>query len=132
MSNNNERTVFGRLRDKLFGNRADKREWRAYRKRVEALPREYRIVMRRIQKFLWTCGGAVDDQSWRVLYDICELFEDSAAAGRDVLQVTGDDVAHFATEMLAATGPKTWIDLKADKMNATIHKALGRKSNNGK
>jgi DNA-binding ferritin-like protein (Dps family) len=81
--------------------------------------------MRKIQKFLWTAGGAVDEQSFRVLYDICEVLEESAAAGRPALETTGDDVAAFALNMLAATQGKTWHGLKADQLNAEVRRLLG-------
>ncbi|MDR0417288.1 MAG: DUF1048 domain-containing protein [Propionibacteriaceae bacterium] len=128
MSESQNPTMLGKLRDKLIGTREGKREWREHRRRVKALPPDYEIVMEKIQKFLWTCSGAVDDQCWLVLYDICDLFEESAAAGRGVLEVTGDDVARFSLDMLAATQARTWMGQKADQLNADIHRLLGRKA----
>ncbi|MDR2380318.1 MAG: DUF1048 domain-containing protein [Bifidobacteriaceae bacterium] len=125
MSDKQKRGPVGRLLDKVVGNRATKREWREYKGRVAVLPPDYRLVMQKIQKFLWTAGGAMDEQSFRVLYDICELLEESAAAGRPVLEVTGEDVAAFSLNMLAATQGKTWHGLKADQLNAEVHRLLG-------
>jgi DNA-binding ferritin-like protein (Dps family) len=119
------RSALGRFRDKVLGNRMAKRQWREHKRRVKALPPDYRIVMDKIQKFLWTCGGAVDDQGWQVLFDISEVFEEAAAQGRPVLEVTGDDVAQFSMDMLAATGPTTWMGQRAEKMNAELRKLLG-------
>jgi DNA-binding ferritin-like protein (Dps family) len=125
MSDKQKRGPLGRLLEWVVGNRAGKREWRDYKARVGALPPNYRLVMQKIQKFLWTAGGAMDEQSFRVLYDICDVLEESAAAGRPVLEVTGEDVAAFSLDMLAATQGKTWHGLKADQFNAEVHRLLG-------
>ncbi|STY35022.1 Uncharacterized protein conserved in bacteria [Listeria fleischmannii subsp. coloradonensis] len=38
--------------------RAEKRAYKAYKKRVNALPVEFRDVMEGIQTYLWTFAGA--------------------------------------------------------------------------
>jgi len=125
MSGDREPSAWGRFVSWVLGNRRDKAEWQQYKARVQVLPDSYRLVMEKVQQFLWTAGGAVDEQSYRVLYDICEVFEEAAAANRPVLDVTGDDVAQFALDMLAATQAKTWRGQKADQLNASVHKLLG-------
>jgi DNA-binding ferritin-like protein (Dps family) len=125
MTDKPRRTPWRRFTDLVVGAREDKQEWRQYLARVRALPPDYRLVMERIQKFLWTAGGAVDEQPYRVLYDICEVFEEASAASRPVLEVTGDDVAAFSLNMLAAAQAETWAGQKADQQNAEIHRLLG-------
>jgi DNA-binding ferritin-like protein (Dps family) len=124
MSDTRKRKLWARFTDYVAQTRRDKREFRQYKTRAAALPPEYRMVMKKIQSFLWSASGAVDDQSWKVLCDICEVFEEASAAGRPVLEVTGDDVAAFSLNMLAATQAKTWADQKAAQLNAEVHKLL--------
>jgi DNA-binding ferritin-like protein (Dps family) len=79
--------------------------------------------MKLIEKFLW--NFAADSQMIPVLYGIRELFEEGAAEGRPVLDVTGEDVAAFAQGVLAESQTATWTGQKADQLNAKIRLALG-------
>jgi DNA-binding ferritin-like protein (Dps family) len=75
----------------------EKKAWFALQARVKALPKDYIIVYKEMQKYLFKIGGADFE-------GLIELFEESAAAGRDVLEVTGRDVAAFCDD-LAKSGP---------------------------
>ncbi|MCL2783188.1 MAG: DUF1048 domain-containing protein [Propionibacteriaceae bacterium] len=108
------------LMQRVFG---DKRQWRAYVKRCQALPNDYRIVIVQIQKFMWTV--AMDAQVVVVLYDILDLFEEGVADGRPVLDVTGDDVADFALSVLQAVQAETWTSKQARQLNNSVHEQLG-------
>jgi len=110
------------LAQRLFG---DKRAWRAYVKRCEALPGDYRTVIGLIQKFMWNI--AMDAQVMSVLYAILDLFEEGSADGRAVLEVTGDDVAEFALGVLQAVQAETWTTKQARKLNDTVRRELAHK-----
>lgn len=71
-----------------------KREWRAHMARVKALPPDYQIVYKEIQKYLFR-AGPVDLADRRLLPGIVDFFEEGAAAGRGVLELVGNDVAAF-------------------------------------
>ena len=58
-----------------------------------------------------------------VLADLVDLFEQGAAAGRDVLDVTGEDMAAFCDDLL--TGAKTYQSTKQDALNRAIMGKLG-------
>jgi DNA-binding ferritin-like protein (Dps family) len=75
-----------------------KREWRAHMARVKALPPGYRIVYQEIQKYYFKVAPADP----HVLGDLIDFFEQSAADGKDVRELVGDDVAAFADELIAA------------------------------
>lgn len=78
----------------------EKRAWRAYRARVRALPQDYQVVFREMEKYLFklSCArGVVYDT---VLPGVLALFEENAAAGKGVLRVTGRDVAGFCDALL--------------------------------
>ncbi|MDR1790286.1 MAG: DUF1048 domain-containing protein [Propionibacteriaceae bacterium] len=119
-----ERNLFSRALDTVLGARADKREWRQYKARVQALPPDYRLVMEKIQKFFWNTSGVTDGHLITVLYDICALFEEESAAGRPVLEVTGDDVAGFVENVVRESQATTWQGQKAKQLNADIHREL--------
>lgn len=78
----------------------DKREWRAHTARVKALPRDYRIVYHELQKYLFKAGAAEQTDPTELLSGIVGLFEEGANSGKNVLDVTGEDVAAFCDELL--------------------------------
>ncbi len=88
----------------------DKKAWKATEARANALPRDYRIVYGEMKSYMWrfTWGDGMDIVA--LLTDVVGLFETSAAQGRTVLDVTGDDVAAFCDERLRGTASfqDTW------------------------
>ena len=54
---------------------------------------------------------------------LIDLFEESAANGRQVLEITGDDVAAFCDELVK--GEKTYFEKLRKKLNNNIAKKLG-------
>lgn len=88
----------------------DKKEWKAMEARANLLPRDYRIVYGEMKSYLWrfTSGDGMDIVA--LLKNVLELFETSAAQGKSVLDVTGDDVAAFCDERLHGTASyqDTW------------------------
>ena len=103
--------------------RRQKRRWRAHVRRVEALPGDYRAVMRLIEKYMW--NFAADDQMVPVLDGVLDLFEEGAASGRPVLEVTGPDVAGFAWNVLSEVQAATWMGQRAARLNAKVRDVLG-------
>ncbi|MCK9861822.1 DUF1048 domain-containing protein [Paenibacillus sp. ATY16] len=84
------------IRDIIEG----KKEWRAHVARIKALPRDYQIVYKEIQKYLFKVGP-VELTDWMgVLSGIIDLFEEGAALGKGVLEVTGSDVAAFCDDLI--------------------------------
>ncbi len=85
-----------RIRDILKG----KKEWRAHMARIKALPRDYRIVYKEIQKYLFKVGFVDLTEGTDLLSGIAGLFEEGAALGKGVLEVTGSDVAAFCDGLI--------------------------------
>jgi DNA-binding ferritin-like protein (Dps family) len=102
--------------------RREKREWREHVRRTKALPPDYRTVMTQIEKFMW--NFAANSEMIAVFDGVLELFEEGAASGRSVLDVTGDDIAGFALNVMAEAQAATWTGKKAEELNAAIHKSL--------
>lgn len=78
----------------------EKRAWRAHMARVKALPEDYQLVYREIQKYIFKAGPVEPNASIDLLAEIAQLFWEGAAAGRTVLEVTGDDVAAFCDALI--------------------------------
>ncbi|PID04507.1 MULTISPECIES: DUF1048 domain-containing protein [unclassified Sporosarcina] len=107
--------------ERIIGSFDDKREWKAMKARVKDLPSEYRNAYKAIEKYLSACGGLTDwkDIS-RIFGSILDLFEEGAAQGRKVTELTGENVADFCDELVKDAN--TWTNKYRTKLNDTIHR----------
>lgn len=77
-----------------------KRAWKAHKARVRELPKDYQIVYKEIEKYLYKIGPVELSSSIDLLSGIIDLFEEGALRGQDVLKVTGKDVGKFCDELI--------------------------------
>lgn len=101
------------IRDIIEGKKA----WWAHTARVKALPEDYQLVYREIQKYLFKVGPVELTEGMGLLSGIVDLFEEGAALGKGVLEVTGRDVAAFCDELIKDS--TTYADLYAEKRNTS-------------
>lgn len=94
-----------RIQDIIEG----KKEWRAHVARVKALPQDYQIVYKEIQKYLFKVGPVELTEGTGLLSGIVDLFEEGAASGKGVLEVTGIDVSAFCDDLIKDS--KTYADI---------------------
>jgi len=99
-----------------------KKDWRAKVARVKALPQDYQIVYKEIQKYLFKVGPVELTEGTGLLSGIVDLFEEGAASGKGVLEVTGNDVAAFCDELIKDS--KTYADIYQESVDQEIHKAM--------
>jgi len=92
-----------------------KRQWRAHVARIKALPPDYQIVYKELQKYLFKVGP-VDLFDGRLLAGIVDFFEEGAAAGQGVLQLIGSDVAAFADDLVKDS--RTYADVLQESLSA--------------
>jgi len=76
---------------------AGKKKWREHMERVNALPQNYQVVYKEIQKYLFKVGGG------SLLSGIVDFFEEGAATGKGVLELIGNDVAAFCDGLLKSS-----------------------------
>jgi len=101
-----------------------KKEYWAQQARINTLPEDYRFVMGKIQQYIWGFASGDGTDMLQVQEGLIELFESSAAEGRFVLDVTGEDVAEFCNALLRDA--KLWTDNYREKLNRDILKKLGK------
>ncbi|WP_379153362.1 DUF1048 domain-containing protein [Paenibacillus sp. sgz5001063] len=99
------------IRDIIEG----KKEWRAHVARVQALPQDYQIVYKEIQKYLFKVGPVELTEGTGLLSGIVDLFEEGAARGKGVLEVTGSDVAAFSDDLIKDS--KTYADIYQESLD---------------
>lgn len=100
----------------------EKREYKNQMKRVEVLPDDYRFVYKKIQANMWQFVSGSGYDMMKVQCDLIDLFEQGAADGKNVLEITGEDVADFVEELLKAARTRT-EDWK-NKLNEDILKHI--------
>ncbi|MEU5397557.1 DUF1048 domain-containing protein [Streptomyces tibetensis] len=76
-----------------------KKQWRAHVARVKALPPDYQIVYKEMQKYLFKVGP-VSLSDGPLLPGIVDFFEEGVAAGKGVLELIGTDVAAFCDDLI--------------------------------
>lgn len=106
--------------EKIIGSLDDKREWREMEARAKTLPSDYRNAYKGIQKYMWTAGGGPTDwkESSRIFVGILDFFEEGAAEGKKVTDLTGEDVAAFCDDLVK--DEQTWKDKYRKKLNDMI------------
>ncbi|MBN9391158.1 MAG: DUF1048 domain-containing protein [Chloroflexi bacterium] len=107
-----------RIQDIIEG----KKEWRAHMARVKALPQDYQIVYKEIQKYLFKVGPVELTGGTSVLSGIVDLFEEGASQGKGVLEVTGSDVAAFCDDLIKDS--KTYAEIYQESVNQEVYKAV--------
>ncbi|MBE5098599.1 DUF1048 domain-containing protein [Priestia aryabhattai] len=102
----------------------DKKEYKMMMARVEDLPEDYQFVFKKIQNYMWNFSSGNGMDMLHMQYELIDLFEAGAAEGRQVLEITGDDVASFADELVA--NAKTYMVKYREDLNQSIKERLGK------
>ncbi|WP_433515685.1 DUF1048 domain-containing protein [Nonomuraea sp. CA-143628] len=97
-----------------------KKQWRAHMARVKALPPDYRIVYKEIQKYLFKVGP-IDLFDGSLLTGIVDFFEEGVAAGKGVLELLGNDVAAFCDDLIKDS--RTYAEIYQESINGESGKA---------
>jgi DNA-binding ferritin-like protein (Dps family) len=101
-----------------------KREYKAQMARVNALPEDYRFVYKKIQGYMWNFAGGDGMDMLKTQVDLIDLFEQGAADGKHILDVTGEDVVAFCDDLLRDT--RLWMDNYRNKLNRDVLDKVGR------
>ncbi|MGC7098201.1 DUF1048 domain-containing protein [Amycolatopsis lurida] len=98
------------IRDLIEG----KRQWRAHLARVKALPPDYQIVYKEMQKYFFKVGP-IDVLDGSLLTEVLDFFEGGAASGKGVLELIGDDVAAFCDDLIKDS--RTYAEVYQESIN---------------
>ncbi|NUR30114.1 MAG: DUF1048 domain-containing protein [Catenulispora sp.] len=96
-----------------------KKQWRAHMARVKALPPDYQIVYKELQKYFFKVGP-VELADGNLLSGIVDFFEEGVADGKGVIELLGDDVAAFADDLIKDS--RTFADVYQESVR---HQATG-------
>jgi DNA-binding ferritin-like protein (Dps family) len=90
-----------------------KKQWRAHLARVKALPPDYQIVYKEMQRYLFKVGP-VDLSDGPLLPGIVDFFEEGVAAGKGVVELIGPDVAAFCDGLVEDS--RTYADIYQESL----------------
>lgn len=107
--------IMNKILTTIIGDFADKKEYRQNEARAKALPKEYAHAYREIKKYIFGTSGIL---SMQPLISLVDIFEEAAANNRPVAEVTGENVAEFADELVK--GEKSWQDTQRAKLNKNL------------
>ena len=77
------------------------------------------------KEYMWNFAAGDGYDMLKIHYELIDLFEAGVADGKQVLEITGNDVASFCDELLE--NAKTYTADWGKKLNESIMKELGGK-----
>lgn len=106
------------------GSLEQKRRWKAYRVRIEALPEPYHTAAKALERYFMYAGGITDGDTLTTMWgDFVELWERAAADGTPVRAIVGDDPVEFAETFAQSYIGKHWIDKERARLTKAIENA---------
>jgi len=108
----------------VTGSLEQKKQYRQYRARIEALPEPYGTVAKALQRYFMYYGGVTDGETALKMFgDFADLWERAAADGTPVHAIVGDDPVEFADAFAQAYTGKRWIDKERARLTKAIEDA---------
>lgn len=101
----------------------DKQAYKEHLAKIRALPEDYRFVYTKVTEYMWDYSGGGDGYDMIALHtNLLELFQSGATEGKNILDITGEDVAYFCDELLKNCS--TYTENRRNKLNVAIHKKI--------
>ncbi|MGW9586569.1 DUF1048 domain-containing protein [Microbacterium sp. NPDC055455] len=108
----------------VTGSLEQKKQYKQYKARIEALPEPYRAAAKAVERYFMTVGGMTDGESMiQMLSDSADMWERAAADHTPVRDIVGEDPSAFAQEFTAAYSGRQWIDKERERLNKAIDDA---------
>ena len=106
------------------GSLEQKKQWKQYKARLEALPEPYNAAAKAIERYLMVSGGITDGDTLVTMFgDFADLWERAAVDGTPVRDIVGDDPVEFAESFAQAYSGKQWIDKERARLTTAIEDA---------
>ena len=108
----------------LTGSLEQKKQFRQYVARIDALPQPYRDAAKAFHRYFMYQGGIVDGDTLLTMFgDFADLWERAAADRTPIRDLVGDDPVEFADEFAAAYTGKRWIDKERERLTKAVDAA---------
>ena len=108
----------------LTGSLEQKKQYKQYRARIEALPEPYGTAAQAFHRYFMYYGGITDgDTLMKMFGDLADLWERAAIDGTPVRAIVGDDPVEFAETFAQAYSGRQWIDKERERLTKAIDAA---------
>lgn len=108
----------------VTGSLEQKKQYRQYRARIEALPEPYRTAAKALERYFMYNGGVTDGEtSVKMWGDFVDLWERAAADGTPVRAIVGENPVEFADDFVQAYAGPQWIDKERARLTRAIEEA---------
>jgi DNA-binding ferritin-like protein (Dps family) len=105
----------------VTGSLEQKKQYRQYKARIEALPEPHATAAKALQRYLMYQGGITDGETFvKMLGDLADLWERAAADGTPVRAIVGEDPVEFADTFAEAYTGTRWIDKERARLTEAI------------
>ena len=111
----------------LTGSLAQKKQYKQYQARIDALPEPYGTTAKAFQRYFMYYGSVSDgDTLVTMLGDFADLWERAAADQTPVRAIVGENPVEFAEDFAQAYTGKQWIDQERARLTRAIDDAERR------
>ena len=108
----------------LTGSLEQKKQYKQYKARLDALPEPYGSTAKAFQRYFMYYGAVSDgDTLVTMLSDFADLWEGAVADGTPIRAIVGDDPVEFAEAFAQAYTGKQWIDKERVRLTKAIDDA---------
>ena len=108
----------------LTGSLEQKKQYRQYKARVQALPEPYRGAAKAFERYFMYYGGLTDgDTLILMLGDFADLWERAAVDGTPISAIVGEDPVGFAETFTQSYGGTQWIDKERARLTKAVQEA---------
>ena len=108
----------------LTGSLEQKKQYRQYKARLDALPEPYGATAKAFQRYFMYYGIVSDgDTLITMLSDFADLWEGAVADGTPVRAIVGENPVEFAEDFAQAYTGKQWIDKERARLTKAIEDA---------
>lgn len=108
----------------VTGSLEQKKQYRQYLARIEALPEPYVTVAKALHRYIMVSGGVLDgDILVTMLGDFVDLWERAATDGTPVREIVGEDPSEFADAFIRAYSGRQWIDKERGRLAKAVEAA---------
>ena len=108
----------------LTGSLEQKKQYKQYKARLDALPEPYGTAAKAFQRYFMYYGAVSDgDTLVTMLSDFADLWEGAVADGTPIRAIVGDDPVEFAEAFTQAYSGRQWIDKERARLTKAIEDA---------
>ena len=107
--------------EQVTGSLEQKKQYRQYKARTKQLPANYRTAIDALERYLTYFGAITKGETLvKMLEDLADLFEQSAASGTPIREVVGEDPIEFAETFLQNYSEGQWINKERKRLTQAI------------